>query len=151
MEINSLNTKRIIDLIYPIGCFFETTNANFNPNNVFGGTWVQDTVGYCLVGANVDEDAGIEKANLVNVANAGTIGEAKHKLTTAEMPSHSHSVLKDRRIMVWDSGSDQQGNINQGTGPVQTRWDTFTSEEGSDQLHNNTQPSYGVIRWHRTA
>ena len=29
----------MIAAIYPVGCYFETTDAFFNPNITFGGTW----------------------------------------------------------------------------------------------------------------
>lgn len=31
----------IIDLVYPVGSYYYTSNSSFNPNNSWTGTWVQ--------------------------------------------------------------------------------------------------------------
>ena len=42
MEINSL---KILDMFYPVGSYYETSDKDFNPNKVWGGTWVKMTDG----------------------------------------------------------------------------------------------------------
>lgn len=32
-----------VDFRYPVGSYYETSNANFDPNTAWGGTWVKDT------------------------------------------------------------------------------------------------------------
>lgn len=60
---------------YPIGsiCMFK---ANINPNKLYGGTWVR-IEGKFILGAD---------DSIYRLGSEG--GEAKHKLTVAEMPSH---------------------------------------------------------------
>lgn len=35
--------KSIFDIFYPVGSYYVTTDASFNPNTVWGGTWVRET------------------------------------------------------------------------------------------------------------
>lgn len=37
------NKNPVLDLFYPVGSHFKTTNTSFNPNTTWGGTWVEDT------------------------------------------------------------------------------------------------------------
>lgn len=77
-----LNNENIFNLIYPIGSIFQTTNADINPTDLFGGTWKR-IKGKVLVG--VDEDDEDFKISQIE------IGEKEHTLTIEEMPSHNHS------------------------------------------------------------
>lgn len=44
---NSVNG--LIDLVYPVGSYYETSNSNFNPNESWGGTWNKtDSMGVLL-------------------------------------------------------------------------------------------------------
>ena len=38
--INAVNWQTI----YPIGCYFETSNSSFNPQTTWGGTWTSETI-----------------------------------------------------------------------------------------------------------
>lgn len=65
-----------VDRIYPVGSIYMSVNST-NPTNLFGGTWeqIKDTF---LLSAGDNYEAG------------ATGGETEHKLTTAEMPGHTH-------------------------------------------------------------
>lgn len=129
----------LLDLIYPVGSIYMSVN-NVSPQTFIGGTWgrIQDTF---LLAAGSTYAAG------------STGGEATHKLTTNEMPSHSHDIFayasdpvgtptqaENSRMTVfdrdhgWNMGS--QGNI------IAT---------GGDQPHNNMPPYLTVYMWKRTA
>ena len=75
----------LIDLFYPVGSYYETSDRNFNPNVVWGGTWVEDTQGYVTVGAGSDSTAPI------TLSVGSKTGSANHSITTSEMPSHKHT------------------------------------------------------------
>lgn len=164
MEIENLKLKEDIDIMnttiselsailldkfYPIGTYYETSDENFDPNTEWGGTWVQDTIGYCTVGANTIEDA-ISKYNLVNLQVGKTTGEAEHTLTTSEIPSHTHTYNK-----VYDTGTTENHfalhYFDDATWGAKVQVDSATGSTGDGGAHNNTQPSIGVVRWHRTA
>ena len=104
MEINSLKVNQeisdikeqisgLLDLFYPIGSYYETSQSSFDPNASWGGTWRRDTNGYVTVGCQDPDESGITyEDNDRLLINAGaTEGEVKHTLTVDEMPSHNHT------------------------------------------------------------
>ncbi len=142
--------KKIINMIYPVGSYYETSNTSFDPNKSFGGTWVQDTVGYCTIGADVDGDSGLATTNNAVAISVGqTLGEKNHTLTTSEMPKHSHTYDKIKDTGRSDSHFALHYNLDASWGAEKENG-ASTSQVGSGTAHNNVQPSIGVIRWHRT-
>lgn len=124
----------IIDLIYPIGCYFETSDNGFDPNLQFGGTWTQDSKGRVTVG--VDEtDTDFNSAGK-------TGGEKRHTLLQKELPANF--VYDFGNSNVWGAavtnttGYGYQDNSSAGAGNF-------------NESHNNLQPYITVFRWHRTA
>lgn len=65
----------------------------------------------------------------------GTYGTKKHQLTVAELPSHRHSFQTTR-----DFG-DSTPSSQVTTDPQQNKGPGYTDNTGSDQPHNNIQPS----------
>ena len=132
-----------IDLIYPVGSYYETSDTSFDPNVAWlGTTWVEDTAGRVLVAyENADTDFG-------TVGNTG--GEKKHTLTTTEMPKHGHTIGANA---LWTQ-LEGYGNVNPGDTPLANRANTrnpATDDAGGGNAHNNLQPYIVVKRWHRTA
>ena len=86
----ALNSDRIkndiIDLIYPIGSIYISINST-NPSILFGGIWEAFGQGRTLIGAGTGNDG----STSLSFTAGGTGGEYKHKLTSSEIPSHSHS------------------------------------------------------------
>lgn len=77
-ELNlQFNSNRIVDLIYPVGSIYMSVNTT-SPSVLFGGVWEQ-IQGRFLLASDTNNPVGT------------TGGEATHTLTTAEMPSHTHS------------------------------------------------------------
>ena len=68
---------------YPVGSIYMSTSST-NPSSLFGGTWVAWGSGRVPVGINTGD------GNFNTVEKTG--GESSHKLTVAEMPSHTHSI-----------------------------------------------------------
>lgn len=84
------NNTTLLDLFYPVGTYYETSNGNFNPNESWGGTWVEDTKGYVTIGATTSY--GVVDGNYQDIGPGTKIGEYQHTLTTDEMPTHTHSI-----------------------------------------------------------
>ena len=138
--------KLLVDLIYPIGTYYETSDSDFDPNYAWGGTWILETDGTVLVskssasGSKFNEDIGT------------TVGEEEHTLTVNEIPGHRHGVAQMN-----DSGPGGYGAMttlgfsNVGWNDKYNNLDYATQEVGGNQAHNNVQPSKIVNRWHRTA
>lgn len=88
-----LSQTQVLNLIYPVGAVFMST-VNTNPGTYLGGTWERWGSGRVPVGVDSGDS---------DFASAGkTGGEKTHTLTTAEMPSHSHSK---GTLATSDSGS----------------------------------------------
>ena len=117
-------------ILYPIGSIYMSVNST-NPSQLFGGTWVQIS-GRFLYCTNNSMDTG---------------GEATHKLTINEMPSHNHMVDYDQ---VWDGGG---GTRALGTTDNGGSWasGTWVHNTGGSQAHNNMPPYFTVYCWYRTA
>lgn len=81
VTITERSVKQLIDIIYPVGTYYETTNANFNPNTAWAGTtWQRITDGRVLIAGGDEYTVGTN------------YGEKTHKITTSEMPAHNHSA-----------------------------------------------------------
>lgn len=132
---DNLDKMSIIDFIYPVGSYYETSFIKFDPNREWGGTWELDSQGRVTVSQN--------SGTFSTVGATG--GEETHQLTTNEMPSHTHEV------------AGRNGNTSAGTNCYQgrswsgTNMSVVTSSRGGDAAHNNLQPYIVVKRWHRTA
>lgn len=125
-----------LDLFYPVGSYYETQNATFDPNTAWGGTWELEEEGLVHIGAGEHYELG----------NTG--GEATHTLTVNEMPNHTHT-------MFYNGGSDTTWGYNYtssgGTRSAQTEASGGIGPTGGSQAHNNMQPYKVVNRWLRTA
>ncbi len=121
-----------LSVIYPIGCIYTTTVAT-NPATVFGfGTWTAFGAGRVLVGNGTSD----------TTFTAGEVGgKSSHILTTAEIPSHSHSVP-----LVASSNNGGGGSAGSWQGSGMT-----TGSTGGGVAHTNLQPYIVVYFWRRIA
>lgn len=133
-----LNGK-LLDFIYPVGSYYETSDTSFNPNTAWGGTWLEDTKGRVTVALDSND-------NDFDTINE-TGGEKQHTLTVNEIPSHQHNGLQGVGLAFTGSGS--QGDGIHLANSSDNRIKTFST--GGDEPHNNLQPYIVVKRWHRTA
>lgn len=82
--------SEMIDLFYPVGSYYETSKsqAEFDPNDVWGGTWVLETAGQ----VHVSSGSGYAVSGAETNTSDG--GEATHVLTPSEtaMKNHSHTM-----------------------------------------------------------
>jgi microcystin-dependent protein len=118
---------------------------NTNPTTLFGGTWVQIKDRFLLACGNT-------------YTNGSTGGEATHKLTENEMPSHRHiglSWLGDdaNQSITLNSGSVNKGyNLSYSTKYTNGQEKNIqTRSAGGNQAHNNMPPYLAVYIWKRTA
>lgn len=129
------SSSSLIDMFYPIGSYYETSNTAFDPNVSWGGTWVEDTGGRVLVA----QDSG------TFTTVGGTGGEETHQLVAAEIPSHHHSIFVNDT-----AGGGQYASPDGGNYAGQGR-NYNTTDTGGGGAHNNLQPYIIIKRWHRTA
>lgn len=127
----------ILNLIYPIGSIYMSVN-NVNPSSLFGGTWIQlkDTF---LLGAGDTYTAGT------------TGGEAKHKLTINEIPSHNHGTQNGTGNFISDASDVTPGTaMNFASGTYKRYAMNKTGTTGGGLEHNNMPPYIVVYMWQRT-
>ena len=77
-KLNGRTLAEIMLALYPVGSIYMSV-SDTSPASLFGGTW-ESIGGRFLLGADSAYSAG------------STGGEAAHKLTTSEMPSHTHDM-----------------------------------------------------------
>lgn len=108
-----------------MGAVYLSTSAT-DPATLFGGTWARIQDRFLLCAGST-------------YAAGSTGGEAKHTLTVAEMPYHTHGLF-DGYGGSTSSGVKASGNIQVETQPA-----------GGSQPHNNMPPYLAVYAWKRTA
>lgn len=119
------------DEIYPVGSIYINATDGTSPSELFGvGTWEAAGAGRFLLGANDTYPLG------------STGGEATHKLTVQELPSHYHSAQGVR----YNNNYSFADYANDGTYSG-----VSTSAAGSSTAHNNMHPYLVVHMWRRTA
>lgn len=132
----------ILDMFYPVGTVYETTNKDFQPSTAWGGTWELLPAGVALrqAGTGVDGSQGI-----------GTkYGTDKETLTVPQIPDHWHYIPWDHQGA---EGLDKGVLMRPGYGTHTTaypyKYETMAT--GGGQPHNNVGPSYAINIWRRTA
>lgn len=148
VTMDKVAKSEFLDFFYPVGSYYETSDVAFNPNNTWGGTWVEDTGGRVLVAkdsgtfSTVGDTGGSEYIQKHNhdlrwasydgrhVLMSYTAGsEASYNLTYSSV----NAVISNTNIM-----TGQPKNVLNNT-------DMTTGESG------NLQPYIVIKRWHRTA
>ena len=118
---------------YPIGSIFLAVN-NLNPSTFFGGTWEQIKDRFLLCAGN-------------SYTAGSTGGEATHKLTVSEMPSHNHEAVStsgsDRGLALYPFSMITQNYRLADANVIRPT--------GGNQPHNNMPPYLVVYAWKRVA
>lgn len=132
----TVGNKLLIDLIYPVGSIYMSTN-NVSPQTFFGGTWerIQDRF---LLGAGGTYPAGA----------AG--GSATHTLTVNEMPNHYHVMqVATTSTTASDAGWRANGVRAYSSQQTDSASDNLR-DVGGNAAHNNMPPYLAVYMWKRT-
>lgn len=146
--------------IYPVGSIYMST-VSTNPATLFGfGTWEAMPAGRVLLAQG--------KSSWGTTYNAGsTGGEATHRLTVGELPSHTHGASVNvagehthnyttYQYLNWHGSKEASSDwMNTSTGITSKAGNhshTITvNNTGSNTAHNNLQPYYACYIWRRTA
>lgn len=129
-------TQMIFELTYPIGKVIHTTRSENPATYLGGGTWQQIKDKF-LLGAGDSYSAGSEG------------GEAKHVLTSSEMPSHSHRspvAAESTGSTTLSSGTVIYRATN---GKTSYLGGLMSETTGGNQAHNNMPPYKTVYIWER--
>lgn len=92
-----INGTPLIDMFYPVGSYYETSDTSFDPNTAWGGTWVLETAGMVHVSAGTGYS--VSGANQSDGVGAKDGGEPTHVLTPDEtaMKNHYHTINHGHR------------------------------------------------------
>ena len=88
----------ILDMFYPVGSYYETSDSTFDPNNAWGGTWYQEIEGQVHVsaGSNYTVSGADTTSTVGSETRVGTNrgGEATVTLTANQsgVPQHTHPI-----------------------------------------------------------
>lgn len=140
------NTRDILNLIYPVGSIYMSTN-NVSPATFIGGQWEQIKDTFLLSAGNT-------------YTAGSTGGEAEHSLIVDEIPSHTHTS-EFCGITASGSGAARQGDFYR-----TTYWNRFQNSGnnvhdyygmgtltpqsvGGSLAHNNMPPYLTVYMWKR--
>ena len=162
---------------YPVGALFETTDADFNPNTAWGGTWVLEDAGKFLMSAGTGYAAGTtggKKDAIIPYHNHSfvnpTIGITHNvEVSMSSAGQHSHTYAYVNRTSFEESGSGTQHFAHGGyvatdtaqaglhTHTLTVKQPTFSATNGAVGYRGesvtdaNLPPYVAVNRWHRTA
>lgn len=129
-----LNGENILSRVYPVGSIYMSL-ADTDPADLFGGAWERLKDRFLLAAGD-------------RYSAGATGGEASHKLTTAEMPSHTHSAAVN-------GGTDDYGQNRTTIGNFAIKTQGYTDGStilptGGGVAHNNMPPYLAVYIWKRT-
>ena len=127
----------------PVGTIIET-EQDVNPGTYIGGTWEKMPAGYVTISAGTYTETQDGNAVTYEFKAGNTYGEAAHKLTVGEMPSHNHPnyIYSGGNLTGWLTGSSSDGN--------HIAYQSIANA-GGDKYHNNIQPSKAIYRFRRTS
>lgn len=139
LSVNSISTRvpiilptSIIDIIYPIGTYYETSDDNFNPNVTWTGTWELDSQGLVTVSQDINQ---AEFSTISQKGGSKYIQDHNHRTYM----SGGGNQAADCTGYLWDSSTARPYPYTTSVTNV------LTGNSG------NLQPYIVVKRWHRVA
>lgn len=84
--------KNIFDIFYPVGSYYETSDANFDPEDAWGGSWILETAGLVHV-SGATNHANYPVSSTYTDANNGA-GQQQGGNKDAIIPYHRHNVAE---------------------------------------------------------
>lgn len=123
-------------VVYPVGAIY-ASGSSISPATLFGGSWTQ-----------------ITNAALRGATSVGYTGSDECKLTTNQMPSHSHIFSQGkngghRESVVCGTASATYGGGAAGWSTAGSIFDAFIVPSGGGAAHTNVQRSYNCYIWQR--
>ena len=106
--IDANNVMRaLLDLVHPVGSYYETSKppAEFNPNNVWGGTWGLELPGQVHVSGASTGNYPVLSTYTDTSNSDGTIGTNQDGSKDAIIPKHTHTINRGNDVKISVSGS----------------------------------------------
>lgn len=143
--VTAAKTQAKLDA-HPVGSYY-WSNDSTSPATLFGGTWEALPAGYTLIA----QGSGSDSFGSFTYEAGEKYGERMHKLTTDEMPNHSHTYTLDttKKGVHQDQGS---WFVDAGTiGETATGKMRSVDATGKNVAHENLPPMVAAYGWRRTA
>ena len=142
---SGIDRLSLLNVFYPVGSYYETSDTNFNPNTSWGGTWVEDTKGRVTVAkadsgtfSTVGGTGGVESTSHRHWQSGGSDGGSYYDLTDSGVSEQG----LDTRVTI----APRLTFLNSGSGTT-----TLRQSSTYDATVSALQPYIVVRRWHRTA
>ena len=142
--VTAAKTQAKLDA-HPVGSYY-WSNDSTSPATLFGGTWEALPPGYTLIA----QGSGSDSFGSFTYEAGEKYGERMHKLTTDEMPSHSHTYTLDTT----KKGANQDKGswfVDAGTIGETTTGKRSVDATGKNVAHENLPPMVAAYGWRRTA
>lgn len=142
-DLQNVIKKVVLDTYFPVGSLYLTV-GNENPNTTIGGTWTK------LSGYYLYADTSIN-----NTSYTGKHTQS-HKLTTNQIPSHTHVIRRDTygvEVGIARGGGSNMGNAfsgNWGNTDIYPK-SIGAGPTGGGQGHTHNIATKGIYVWQRTA
>ena len=153
----------LLNIFYPVGSYYETSDTSFNPNTAWGGTWVEDSPGRFtlatgVVQANTDNYFGALSGRSWN---AGVGSKGGQDFASNPLSSNGWSQIQLRSTNQIQYNETAVGASNYWTANYKINGSSAGASSetgyygaalgGKTDLGNNMPPYICVKRWHRTA
>lgn len=130
----------LLDSVYPVGSIYISV-SNVSPESFLGGKWVEFAKGRTIVG--IDSTSTNKRFNKPGY----TDGSETVKLTTDQMPQHSHYIkMSVSTGAIQDTNAFTNIGIKSESGPINYG---STGNAGWNQAHENMPPYIVVYMWKR--
>lgn len=124
-----MNASAILDMFYPVGCYYHTSDGNFNPNTAWGGTWSLLGEGQVLLSAGSNYAAGQTYGN-----NSPTL--------TDDQISHGHTAsggaVNDHAATACSRTTNVALTNNTGGHAVSVTWPTYSGPSHSHSVASDS-------------
>lgn len=148
-QVGAVSTAELIDLIYPVGSIYMSTNST-SPQVFLGGEWspIEDTFLLSAGNTYTAGDTGGEAAHLLTGAESG-------QKALTNVGSHKHDIYY--RYMTGPTASSSGwlalgGTTHNGEISSSILSNSFSiGASNADSAHNNMPPYLVVYMWERTA
>lgn len=135
-----------LNMFYPVGSYYETSDISFDPNTAWGGTWVLEAEGQVHVSAGSTYTAGDTGGSETHYHATGN-----HTLTVDEIPSHTHTFSYAQYGRGTGTSTASALQYSGSTKTTDARGGGQAHNHGNTDSASNMMPYIVVNRWHRTA
>ena len=138
----------MLELFYPVGSYYETSDTSFDPNISWGGTWVEDTAGRVTVALdtgtfNTVGGTGGSETHAHDVGSAGAVARINLK-------SDGRIVTSETSVSSWTANYQESGGMSASS--ISEGNQVFGSGLKGNTANGSSLSPYVVVkRWHRTA